>query len=304
MQVRGNLMPENPTSTPKTSAGKTTILGTERYNLESAIVEQNYTIDIARPPFPISEGSKLPVIVVLDGDMSFPGVAQTAKALQIEPDGLPPVLVVGIGYEAAGESAVARHMEYRIRDYTPSVDEHFMKRMQSAPPPLGIGPDIEAGGAGLFSSFLMKELFPYLETNFHADATDRTLIGVSLGGLFALHTLLSSPRSFQRYVAVSPSLWWDNVVLDRYEKRFIGVNSKVDVNVFLSVGALEEKQDPDAKMVSNLHKFASQLGLNADSGLKIDHMVFPDETHMSCVPGAISRGLRSVFEIVQSKSDK
>src|SRR5690606_6559257 len=41
------------------------------------------------------------------------------------------------------------------------------------------------------------------------DESRQTLYGHSYGGLFVLHALRTQPGAFQRYVAASPSLWWN-----------------------------------------------------------------------------------------------
>ena len=37
----------------------------------------------------------------------------------------------------------------------------------------------------------------------------RILVGHSLGGLLAMHTLASRPALFRMYNTLEPSLWWD-----------------------------------------------------------------------------------------------
>ncbi|MEX1132429.1 MAG: alpha/beta hydrolase-fold protein, partial [Flavobacteriales bacterium] len=70
------------------------------------------------------------------------------------------------------------------------------------------------GGSAAFQQFLANELIPFVEANYRAKGT-RTLIGQSLGGLFATEVLFRTPYLFQHYIIVSPSLWWDNAsVLD------------------------------------------------------------------------------------------
>jgi predicted alpha/beta superfamily hydrolase len=50
---------------------------------------------------------------------------------------------------------------------------------------------------------------PYIETNYPV-APNRTLIGYSFGGLFVMNTLINHTDMFNAYVAVDPSLWWDD----------------------------------------------------------------------------------------------
>src|SRR4051812_24625199 len=77
--------------------GRTTILGSRSYALRSRHVDQTFQIDVARPVRRATEqDAALPVVYVLDGNSAFGLVTPTARLLQ--DDGLPPTLIVGIGY--------------------------------------------------------------------------------------------------------------------------------------------------------------------------------------------------------------
>ncbi len=67
----------------------------------------------------------------------------------------------------------------------------------------------ESGGAEQFRRFLETEVMPFVEERFGVGGR-RALMGESLAGLFVIDTLLSQPSLFDDYVAISPSLWWDD----------------------------------------------------------------------------------------------
>jgi predicted alpha/beta superfamily hydrolase len=62
---------------------------------------------------------------------------------------------------------------------------------------------------------MQSELFPLIQRNYSV-SDQRTIVGQSLGGLLATEVLFKHPEMFQRYVIVSPSLWWDNESLLDY----------------------------------------------------------------------------------------
>ena len=64
-----------------------------------------------------------------------------------------------------------------------------------------------------------KELQPYIETKYKTN-NDKTIIGQSLGGLFATEVLLKKPTLFNKYIIISPSLWWDNGSLLNQNSNF------------------------------------------------------------------------------------
>ena len=72
------------------------------------------------------------------------------------------------------------------------------------------------GGADRFLEFIDGELKPWVNENFRTEPFE-ILGGHSFGGLFAVHVMLNRPDSFDAYIAVSPSLWWDDRVVFDYE---------------------------------------------------------------------------------------
>ncbi len=75
----------------------------------------------------------------------------------------------------------------------------------SAPPAEGLA----QGGADAFLDFIATQVRPLVADQLPADMGRQTLVGHSFGGLCVLHTLLTRPGMFQRHVAGSPSLWWE-----------------------------------------------------------------------------------------------
>ena len=67
----------------------------------------------------------------------------------------------------------------------------------------------QAGGARRFQDFLGNEVIPFIDARYRT-GEGRALMGESLAGLFVIDTLLHRPQLFRDYIAISPSLWWDN----------------------------------------------------------------------------------------------
>ena len=66
-----------------------------------------------------------------------------------------------------------------------------------------------AGGSANFIRFIAQELQPMINRTYRTNG-QRTLIGQSLGGLLATEILLKHNELFDKYIIISPSLWWDN----------------------------------------------------------------------------------------------
>lgn len=67
----------------------------------------------------------------------------------------------------------------------------------------------QAGGARQFQEFIATEVIPFIDANYRT-GEGRALMGESLAGLFVVDTFLHRPELFRDYIAISPSLWWDD----------------------------------------------------------------------------------------------
>mgnify|MGYP001193246392 CR=1 FL=1 len=67
----------------------------------------------------------------------------------------------------------------------------------------------QAGGARKFQDFIATEVIPFVDANYRT-GEGRALMGESLAGLFVVDTFLHRPDLFRDYIAISPSLWWDD----------------------------------------------------------------------------------------------
>lgn len=274
-------------------AGVAMISASERFHIEAEGYAQPFRIDVALPAAPIAPGQRLPVIYVLDGNWSFAIAAQIARALTIGPDGMPPAIIVGIGYAIDGPAGFGATAALRYRDLTHGVDETHIAMMREMIPP-ALWPDgAPVGESARFSRFIEEQLKPFIEERYPVDTSNQTLLGVSLGGLLVLRTLFTAPASFQRYVAISPSIWWNCCELLDAETRAVA-EGNVAGRLFMGVGSDEQAQAPEARMVMNMVEMAARLRRGCPE-LKLTSYIFPEEGHMSVPPAGISRGLRAVF---------
>jgi predicted alpha/beta superfamily hydrolase len=107
---------------------------------------------------------------------------------------------------------------------------------------------VKTGGADKFLAFLKQELMPFIEKNYRASKEDKTYIGYSYGGLFAVYTLFHSPETFSRYIIGSPGIVWANEtnLFTRYEKEYAATHKALPAKVFMSIGSLESKEELEA----------------------------------------------------------
>ena len=272
------------------SIGPTVVRGAESFLLKAKHIDQTFQIDVFAPG---KAEKPLPVVYVTDASFGFGLVAQIVGLLQVT-GGLPQMVVVGIGYPMSTTQAEVQRL--RFRDFCPTPAVAFLETMRKTMPAAATFPaDVAPGGAAAFLGFINDELKPLIEAKYNIDTNDQTHAGMSLGGLFALHGLFTAPKSFQRVVALSPSIWWDHRHILETEAAFAKAAKDLPVNLFLSIGALEEIGAREAKMVSNLYELDATLRDRKYPNLRLAMEVFPQETHNSVYAASLSRGLRTVF---------
>ena len=136
---------------------------------------------------------------------------------------------------------------------------------------------------------------PFVQDHYRISPQDSVLAGDSYGGLFGLYTLFHQPETFGRYIIGSPSIWWDDRIILDYEAKYAAKHTDLSAKVFMSVGALEVFEPEPAAMVSNMELLIRRLHLRNYKNLELSSHVFENETHLSVIPGTMSRGLRTVF---------
>ncbi|MFM9863926.1 MAG: alpha/beta hydrolase [Micropepsaceae bacterium] len=262
-----------------------TIPNTEVIALRSQQTGVTYELFVALPSDYRTSKQSYPVVYMLDADYAFALVRNIVQHF-VEREDLPPVILVAIAYPgAAGDRATYR--KNRTRDYTPAYA-----------PDGGYGAEYQkvSGGGPKFRAFIASELIPLIERRYRAAAQDRTIIGHSYGGLFATYVLLTQPALFKRYIIVSPSLWYANRIALTMEDKAAAAGQKPEARVFFAVGSFENQPGANRSMVDDLTELVEELKSRNNRNLIVRYRVFDGETHNSVFPGAVTRGLLSVFE--------
>jgi predicted alpha/beta superfamily hydrolase len=272
----------------------------EQFDTVSKITGRAYRIDISRPTAP-PPLTGYPVVYVLDGDTSFPIVAR-----QLRDATKPAVLVVGIAYPESARASVLR-----LRDMSPTQpNAHSL-------PMVGDGrvPD-DFGGADAFHRFMIEELRPAIARLKPVDASRQSLMGYSLGGLFALHVMFNHPEAYQSLVISSPSIWWNDRDVLKDEGKFIAAvrTGKASPRILITSDQWEQGDgDPnlpppgpdrvqrvklldDARMVDNAGELAARLkALKGGPGYEVKYTVFAEESHGTGTAAAASRGANFLY---------
>jgi uncharacterized protein len=270
-----------------------TLERTELKILHSDIVGQDYELLISLPRDYAGSNHSYPVIIITDAYRSFLIYKAIADVFSKPGALMPEVILVGIAYGGDESNSMLHWAVGRTRDLTPSRNSNAESWLKETLVTMGF-PDVEiqTGGAELFLDFIRHELFPYINIHYKADMENKTLCGQSYGGLFGLYTLFHAPETFDRYLIASPSIGYGAGLTYEYESEYANSHNDLNSLVFMSSGSLEKA------IMENVIRMENLLLSRNYPNLKLKTVIFENESHTSCVPAAISRGLIELFKNV------
>jgi predicted alpha/beta superfamily hydrolase len=235
----------------------------ERGMVHSAVLNEDRPLMIYTPPGYAGGTARYPVIFLLDGDAHFLPVSGIVQFLS--QGGLTPRMIV-----------VAIPNTDRTRDLAPPDRTDSTHQFPTA------------GGADRFLAFLTDELGPYISAHYRTEPF-RILVGHSLGGLFAVHTMLHRPDAFDGYVAMSPSLWWDNQSEVAAAKEFFAAHRTFKKFLYMTLGGEGDQ------MLNPLTEFTKILEEHPPAELVWKFLRMPEETHGTIPLKSAYEALRYIF---------
>ncbi|WNG38738.1 alpha/beta fold hydrolase [Archangium violaceum] len=245
-----------------------------KYTLHSKLLEEERGFLVYLPPGYESSSERYPVLYLLDGDAHFHHATGVVQFLAGNSH-IPQMIVVGVSNTA------------RLRDFTPPVQGDFrMPGDDSTQSAAEMFPT--AGGAERFLRFLEEELAPHIEARYRTRPY-RILVGHSLGGLFALHTLMHHPSSFHAYIAISPSLWWNDGGLVRSAVKSLERLPSQERFLYMSMG------DEGDGMLKPIQQLARTLEQARPARLAWHYSFLKNEQHVSTPHRTLYDGLETLF---------
>ena len=261
------------------------------YDLPVASNGVEYQLIVREPLRPPAEGEKPSTFYFLDATANMPAAATMSYNYEYF-NYIPSAYFVGIGYK--NEEGTFWKEENRTRDYTPVEFNppagHFLENSRKD--------WVGSGGAPAFFDVVQNQIIPFVESKFDVDKTDRVLIGKSTSGLGATYAALNRPGLFNRYVIISPAIWWDDWMLPR-EERWVMRSARdtaaneypTETRLYFAVGEAEERLD----LVTDLYVLANSLRKRQNENLKVYLDVLPGEQHEGVFPAAFMRGIAGVY---------
>lgn len=222
-----------------------------------------------------NDATKYPVIYLLDGsaDEDFIHISGLVQFNSFEwVDQVPKSIVVGI-------ATVDRR-----RDFTfPTTIEKDQKRFPTS------------GHSDKFIAFIENELQPFIDKKYKTTRS-KTIIGQSLGGLLETETLLKKPNLFNKYIIVSPSLWWNNGSLLNQDSAIFQENFNQPTDIYIAVGkeGLTPTEIPRVMEV-DANLLAEKIKATKSKNVKVYFDYLPLENHATILHPAVSNSFRVLY---------
>jgi len=267
----------------KAQSGPTPIVLGHIDTVYSEILQEKRPVWVYMPPHDTSYFTKpaYPVLYVLDGDGHFISLVTLVQQLSAVNGNtvLPEMIIVGIPNTRG----------HRTRDLTPIASPN----------------DKTSGGGENFTAFIEKELVPYIDKNY-ATAPYRTLMGHSLGGLFAINMLMKHSSLFNAYIALEPSMFFDNDDLLGQTKSILQQKDFKGRSLFVGIAntmnpgmdTLQVRADTTiiTHHIRSILKLKDNLQKYPANHLRWDYKYYPDDDHASMTMIAAYDGLRFIFQ--------
>ena len=218
------------------------------------------------------KNKRYPVVYVLDPEERFSHTLVAQELLSSYNNSIiPECILVGI------------KSKDRYLDFSPAAIENWQV------------PDFikKAGGADIFRKYISSELIPFLDKKYKT-VPFRVLVGHSLGGLFALETLINENHLFKAYIALDPSTFWNNGdIVNQFKSKLGQIPSSSSCRLFMADGLVPLSME--VKLEPNHERFEQFLKNTHLNNLHFELIGLRGESHNEMPYQGTYLGLKSVF---------
>jgi predicted alpha/beta superfamily hydrolase len=239
----------------------------ETFKIDSVALDEQRTINVFLPPgYGQAKDQQFPVMYMLDGGLGedFLHIAGLLHISALNGT-MHPFILVGI------------ENTERRRDLTGPTE--VASDREIAP---------RVGGSVAFRRFIAEELIPQVEHDYRCSER-RAVIGESLAGLFVIETLMQRPDLFDTWIAVDPSLWWNDEFLLKHQAELLSQGDRQQDRLFMATTV----DTPIGQAAARLHGSLQKSGKLAELTL----LPLPGETHASIYHPAAIRAFRALFPV-------
>lgn len=231
-------------------------------SIESNVLNENRKLIINLPKDYHNTDKTYPVIYRLDGDSDlFIETVSAVNRLVYSEELIPEMIVVMI------------ENTNRNRDMMPTKTSFF----NSEP------------GAEKFKKFIENELIPYVNNSFRV-TNEKILCGQSLSAVFTLYYFLTSPDSFNSYIACSAGFPDCKDYFFNLTNDFLKIKQSKTRNIYLTHG-LKDFLDPEEVIKKQLLTFSEKI--KSKENIICTLKIYEDEGHVPFQ--SLYHGLRFIY---------
>jgi uncharacterized protein len=239
--------------------------------------------------------NRYPVVYLLDGEGHFSSVVGMIHQLSSVNGNMicPKMIVVGIPNTDRFRDLTPTHV-----DSVPTLNSAWLKK---------------TGGGEKFIAFIENEVMPFIESKYPTEPY-KMFIGHSLGGLMVMQSLIHHPHLFNAYVAIDPSMWWDNQRLLKESKQLLVTNKFDRKSLFLGIAnTMEDGMDlqkvrfdttTDTRHIRSILELKTILEANKQNRLTAQSKYYENDTHSSAVLITEYDALHFIFDYYPLKISK
>lgn len=257
---------QNQDSTPSLH-GRSPISVGAQYHLRSNILDADRNITVYLPVSYDASDKKYPVLYLVDGGAAQDYHPITGLASLASLTGMMREFIV-VGVETVQRRYELTSPSQRARDLEVSNPN---------------------GGSADFRRFMLEEV--RLAVNAAFRTSDETaIIGESAAGLFIAETFLIAPESFDHYICVSPSMWWDDMGLAKSAPDLLASHDYAGAKSFYLTVA-----DEGGEHREGVDKLVTAIEATTPEGLAWWYEPMEGEHHHTIYNPASLRALRLIF---------
>lgn len=239
----------------------------QSWRLASRALGAERVINVWTPPSYAEGDRRYPVVYLIDGGLGqdfhhISGLAQLGALGWLTQD----LILVGI-------ETVDRRRELAF----PVERDSALRRQYPT-----------AGQSAAFRRHVVDEVKPFIAARYRT-APEAALLGESLAGLFIVETFLKEPASFATYIAIDPSLWWDDGRLAEEAPGLLARHGREPRRLWLSI-ARETAEQP-----AHVDRLLAALRARPSPPLMLSDEPRPNLTHATIFHPTAWEALQALY---------
>ena len=260
------------------------VIGTS-HTIQSKVLNEQRTYFLELPESYETSSKEYPILVLLDGEVTYHSHSGILKQM-VQGGQIPEMIIVAI-------TNVDRE-----RDFTPT---NYLTNLNGSS---AVENHKTSGGSAAFLNFIEAELLPEVEANYRSNAF-KILVGISHGGLLVGSSYLSKASSFNGFVSMDPSFWWD----DQYVvKQISSIDLEQIKNKRIYVSTADKFENFDRipgvfKANNNAHElFNTTLKNKGIAPTNIELEYFKEENHWTVALMSLYHGIQFIYKGLSMKN--